>query len=157
LHPLDQRWSWRNNNLQSSKSQDTRNHNLGLAFHLQLPDDKEGQDTKRPVGHGIKHRNDVRVDNDDFRRDALAMVIGVKVPPEVNGFALEGDEKTVRNGEDDVANHDGADNPDVSAVDGDTKQEKANADFEGCGCERVRDFAEEPVLLVGTSVSLIGS
>lgn len=84
------------------------------------------------------------------------MVIGVEVPPEVNGFALEGDEKTVRNGEDDVTNHDGADNPDVSSVDGDTKQEKADADFEGCGCERVRDFAEEPVLLVGTSVSLMG-
>lgn len=73
-------------------------------------------------------------------------MIRVKIPPERDRFALKGDEKTVRNAEQDVEDHDPANDPDVRAVDGDTKQEKADTDFEGCGCEGVEDFAEEPVL-----------
>ena len=64
-------------------------------------------------------------------------MVRVEVPPEGDGFALEGDKQAIGNAEQDVEDHNPADDPDVSAVDGDAKQEKADADFEGCGSEGI--------------------
>jgi hypothetical protein len=74
------------------------------------------------------------------------MMFRIQVPPERDGLALEGDKQTIRNGEDDIENHDPADDPDVPAVDGDTKEEETDTDLEGCGRKGIEDFAEEPVL-----------
>jgi hypothetical protein len=74
------------------------------------------------------------------------MMVRIEVPPERDWPALEGDKQTIRNGKDDVENHDPADNPDVPAVDGDTKEEETDADLEGCSRKGVENFAEEPVL-----------
>jgi hypothetical protein len=74
------------------------------------------------------------------------MMIRIEIPPEGDWPALEGDKQTIRNGEDDIENHDPANNPDVPAIDGNTEEEETNTDLE-CGCrEGVEDFAEEPVL-----------
>jgi hypothetical protein len=74
------------------------------------------------------------------------MMIRIQIPPEGDWSALESDKQTVRDGEDDVENHNPADNPDVPAVDGDAKEEETDTDLEGCGRKGVEDFAEEPVL-----------
>ena len=59
---------------------------------------------------------------------------------------MEGDEQAVRNGKDDIENHNPANDPDVNSVDGDTKKEEADSDLEGCSREGVEYFAKEPVL-----------
>ena len=61
------------------------------------------------------------------------MSIRIQIPPERNRLALERDKQAIGNAKHDVEDHDPADDPDVRAVDGDAKQEKANADFEGRG------------------------
>lgn len=48
------------------------------------------------------------------------MVIRIEVPPEGYGFALKGDKQAIRNAEQDVKDHDPANDPDMHAVDGDT-------------------------------------
>lgn len=78
------------------------------------------------------------------------MVIGVEVPPERNRFALEGDKQAIGNAEQDVEDHDPANDPDMHAVNSDTQKEEANTDLEGSGRKGVGDFAKEPVLLVAS-------
>jgi hypothetical protein len=79
------------------------------------------------------------------------MMIRIQIPPEGDRPALESDKQAVRNGEDDIENHDPADDPDVPAINSDTKKEETDADFEGCCRQGVEDFAEEPVLFARVS------
>lgn len=132
--------------LQSGETKDRNHQDLSLLFHLQLPHDEERQKSKSPVRNRIQHRNNISQNHNDIGANAFAMVIGIEIPPERNGSALEGNQQTVGNGEEDVEDHDPADDPDVDAVDSDAEKEKTDADFEGCSGQGVEDFAKEPVL-----------
>lgn len=133
-------------NSQSSKPQDGNHQDFGLFLHLQLPHNKEWQQSKRPIRNRIQHRNNICENHDDIGADAFAMVVRIQIPPEGDRSALEGDKKTIRNGEEDVENHHPAYDPDLYAVDGDAEEKETDANLESCSGEGVEDFAEEPVL-----------
>lgn len=57
-------------------------------------------------------------------------MIRIQIPPVRDGPTLKHNKKAIRNGEDDVEEHDQFDDPDVAAVGGDAEEEESDTCFQ---------------------------
>ena len=75
------------------------------------------------------------------------MVFRIEIPPERHRAALKDDKEKVKSSEKHTACDEDADDPDLDLVNGDTKQEQADGQFEERCARGVEYLAEIPVLI----------
>lgn len=130
-------------------AQNANNSHLGILTHMQLAHDEYRQKAHSKVRQRRNGTVDVGHCNDNLDADAGALDIRVhgSARPEVlERLALqqhdEHEEQARQHGE----GHDGREDPDMQALDGDAHQKDADGDFASDGREAVGDFTQPPVL-----------
>lgn len=140
--------------IHGSKAKDTHGNESRSLVHVERPNNEHWQDTEAPIRNTVDDGGDVGGDGDGVVLQAFTGGARCLLPEHADGSALEQDNHEVGGSEENTADHEDAQEPDVKFDDRETNEEQADGQLDERGRQDVEDLAGEPVLQHHTMLAM---